>query len=119
MNKAYDRSHAQRLLPLLQSIGQEITERTHEVRILQGRIALHERRGGDLENLLDLKATLSSHRRELRYAQKELERLGCSLDQNHPLRILIPGADGQVEHGFAWEANDPTLRRVSTGTAIT
>ena len=119
MNKAYDRSNAQRLLPLLQSIGQEIAERTHEVRILQGRIALHERRGGDVDELLDLKASLASHRRELRYAHAELEKLGCSLDENHPLRILIPGADGQVEHGFAWEANDATLRRVSTGTAIT
>lgn len=118
MMKAYDRNHAQRLLPLLRSIGNELAERLHEVRILQGRIAVHERRGGDVHELLDLKATLATQRRELRLTAKELERLGCTLDESHPGRILIPGADGDVAHGFAWDASDPTLRRVSTGTAI-
>ena len=118
MKKAYDRQLAQQLLPLLESIGQEIAERLHEVRILQGRIAVQEYHGGEVTELLDLKATLANHKREVRLASKELERLGCTLDDDCPGRILIPGADGEVAHGFTWEASDPSLRRVSTGTVV-
>ncbi len=118
MKKAYDRELVQRLLPLLRSIGVEIAERMHEERVLQGRIAVYERRGEYCAELFNLRAALAVHRRELRLARKELETLGCVLDRNHPGRILIPGADGDVENGFTWAASDPTLRRAATGVAI-
>ena len=118
MKQSYDRNRAQRLVPLLRSISLELSDRLHEIRILQGRIAALERRGGSVDELLDMKATRATHRRELRYAQHELERLGCVQDESHPFRILIPGADGEVAHGFALDANDACLRRVSTGTAV-
>lgn len=118
MKKAYDRQLAQQLLPLLQSIGQEVTERLHEIRVLRGRISAHEQADGDIEQLLGLKATLANHKREVRLAGKELERLGCTLDEDCPGRILIPGADGEVAHGFTWEASNPSLRRNSTGAVI-
>lgn len=117
MSQAYDHQTAQRLLPLVTSIGIELSERLHEVRILQGSINLRERNGDIDDELLDLRAQLANHRREIRYAGKELERLGCAIDQNQPGRILIPGADGEVAHGYTWAASDPTLRRVQTGTA--
>ncbi len=118
MKKAYDRTHAQQLVPLLRSIGIELTERLHEIRVLQGRLAAQERLDAPAEAVADLNAALSNHYRELRLAQRELQRLGCTLDDNHPLRILIPGADGEVAHGFALDADNTTLRRVSTGTAL-
>jgi hypothetical protein len=118
MKKAFDRQLAQLLLPLLRSIGHELSERLHEARLLQGRIALAENRSDDLEELSNLHATLSTHRREVRMMAKELERLGCTLDDSCPGRILIPGADGDVAHGYALDVSDPTLRRVSTGTAV-
>lgn len=118
MKKAYDKTDVQRLLPLLRSIGLELTERLHEARILQGRVAAHERSGGEVSDLLELRGALAEHRREIRLAEKELERLGCTLDDAHPGRILIPGADGDVAQGYAWTADDPMLRRVSTGTAV-
>ena len=118
MKKAFDRQLAQQVLPLLRSIGLELSERLHEIRLLQGRIALTESHDDGLEELPHLLATLANHRREVRMAAKELERLGCTLDEDCPGRILIPGADGNMAHGFALDASDATLRRVSTGTAV-
>ncbi len=118
MKKAYDSQHAQKLLPLLQSIGQEVTERLHEIRILRGRITAHEQGDWGVEQLMGLKASLANHKREVRLAGKELERLGCVLDEDVPGRILIPGTDGEVAHGFIWEASDLALRRTSTGGVI-
>jgi uncharacterized coiled-coil protein SlyX len=118
MKNTYDSNRAQELVPLLRSISLEISERLHEIRVLQGRISATERQAGQDDQVLDLKAALATHRREVRLAQRELEHLGCVLDEDRPFRILIPGIDGDVSHGFAWDANDPHLRRVSTGTAV-
>jgi len=118
MKKAYDRIRAKQLVPLLQSVSRELAERLHEIRIIQGRLAVLERTGEGSAELLDLKASLSTHLREVRTIARELKRLGCVLDGNRPGRILIPGIDGDVAHGFAWDLTDPLLRRVSTGAAL-
>ena len=120
MKKAYDRTTARQLVPLLESITREVVDRLHEVRIFQGKLALLEQGksvgGTRSEEYLDLRAALSNHRREIRLAMRELERLGCVVDEHNPLLIFIPGSDGNIDHGFQWDPSDPTLRRATTGT---
>lgn len=120
MNKAYDTQHAQQLVPLLESIVREVADRLHEIRILESRIGRIEAEAGEQASseFFDLKASLATHRREIRLATRELERLGCVVDGRHPLRIIIPGSDGNLDHGFQWDPSDPMLRRVSTGTRV-
>jgi hypothetical protein len=115
MKKAYDTQHAKQLLPLLESIVREVADRLHEIRVIQGRLAAFE----DVEatpEFFDLKAALSNHRREIRLATAELERLGCVVDEKYPLRIIIPGTDGNPE--FQWDPGELILRRLATGTVV-
>lgn len=110
MNRhSYDPERAERLLPLLRSITAEIRERSEaidalerELQELGGTRRARERRG-------ELEASLSIERRELRVSRRELERLGCALDEDHPLRVLIPGVDGALDHGYAWSPLDEKL----------
>jgi hypothetical protein len=46
-------------------------------------------------------------------AIRELEKLGCALDADHPLRVLIPGSDGELENGYAWDPADERLQPAS------
>lgn len=108
MNRhSYDPERASALLPLLRSITAEIRERSESIDALELELqglghARRERvRRGEVE------ADLSIQRRELRVVRRELERLGCSLDEDHPLRVLIPGAD--ADHGYAWTPDDGKL----------
>ena len=125
MKKAYDRTTARQLVSLLKSITREVVERLHEVRIFQGRLALLAQETLDSGaavtssgEYIELRAALSNHRRQIRLAMKELERLGCVVDEHNPLLIFIPGSDGNIDHGFQWDPSDPTLRRSTTGTAV-
>jgi hypothetical protein len=105
----YDPERASALLPLLRSITAELRERSETIDALERELSTlgmsrrtRERRG-------DLEGALSVQRRELRVAHRELERLGCQLDADHPLRVLIPGVDGDLDHGFAWSPLDERL----------
>ena len=125
MKKAYDRTTARQLVPLLKSITREVVERLHEVRIFQGRLTLLAQEtldsGAEVTSsgeYIELRAALSNHRRQIRLAMKELDRLGCVVDEHNPLLIFIPGSDGNIDHGFQWDPSDPTLRRATTGTAV-
>jgi DNA-binding transcriptional ArsR family regulator len=89
MDKTYERKDAERMMPLVRSIGREIKERTRAIEALEQR---HRAASGELDALFD--AELSSQRRELRQVTNELERLGLSIDAKDPLRILIPGTGG-------------------------
>ena len=108
----YDQARAHRLVPLLRSITRELRERNAAIETLEATIDqlknTAERRG-KRANLGELKSELASNRREARLARQELERLGCSLDLDHPLRVLIPGSDGQLEHGYLWDPAEGTL----------
>ncbi len=117
MQRAYDQSQAQELVPLLESITREMAERAHEVCILMGRIAKIE--GEPLsEEFMNLKAMLAVHRRELRLAGKELDRLGCVLDEARPGKIRIPGRDGELAHGFTFDPRSCSLRRVALDVKV-
>ncbi|MCZ6597800.1 MAG: DUF2203 family protein [Planctomycetota bacterium] len=113
MNTLYDRRRATRLVPFLDSITREILERSAALERLEARIAeLESRSRGRAEenDLFDLVADAALHRRELRYAKKELDRLGCSIVGTEPLTIRIPGRQGASRRSFVWRSGDPVLR---------
>jgi hypothetical protein len=65
--------------PLLRSIAVELRERTRDVRELETRqLVLQAERGAHAKEWSDIEARLSIHRRELRTAMRELERLDGS-----------------------------------------
>ncbi|MCC7011294.1 MAG: DUF2203 family protein [Planctomycetes bacterium] len=98
--KSFARRDAERLLPLLRSIGREIRERGTAIDELERRLSdMSEDREGQRLEIMRLESVLSTQRRELRRVERELAELGCNLDADHPLRILIPGR-GET---FAWE----------------
>lgn len=106
MKRAYDRIRADRLVPLLRSIQQEIRERLERIRILSHRVSQLEASAPKSAELALLVADLAVQRRELRCAQKELRALGCALDPEHPTRVRIPGESGDLETGYAWDLGD-------------
>ena len=103
---SYDRRSAEHLLPLLRSIASEITERSDAIEALEERLLVlrGSQKGGKPSNeFLNLQSELSSQRREARLSRLELARLGCTLDEDRPLRVLIPGVDGNFDSGYAWD----------------
>jgi chromosome segregation ATPase len=90
MQRTFERDEAERLFPLLRSIGREVRTRTARVSLLEERVAaLAPTRHVHGEELGRLESELSTQRRELRRAEEELERLGCRLEGDET-RILIP-----------------------------
>jgi hypothetical protein len=111
MNNAYEPDRAEKLVPLLRSIGREIRERGAAIRLLEAELA-GERTGDDPA----VEARLATERRGLRLALRELARLGCVLDELHPFRILIPGKDGELLTGYQWEPGDERVRPAAANT---
>ena len=110
MNRhSYDPERANALLPLLRSITAEIRERTETIDILESALGSLGKTRRTRELRGDAEAKLSIERRELHVARRELEHLGCALDEDHPMRVLIPGANGALDHGFAWSPLDEKL----------
>lgn len=117
MNKrVYAEPQAEKLLPLLVSIGREVKNRIRAITELEEKLAHYspanpprDEAGGELI------AQLAIHKRELRLSLEELERLGCDLDADHPLRILIPGLNGPM----AFEGSlEKTQFRFRPGTLL-
>ena len=114
-HKTIARQDAERMMPLLRSIGREIRERTRTVAFLEARLAaLAPTAHVHADEIQGLEAQLSAHRRELRRVEKELSRLGCNRDAENPLRILI-GLDGS----WAYEGglDDTSFRRTPQDTS--
>jgi predicted RNase H-like nuclease (RuvC/YqgF family) len=100
-----NRHDAERIVPLLRSIGAEIRERSRAVDALEDRLAnFSATRDERREEIRRLESELSLHRREMRRIERELAELGCNLDADHPLRILIPSKGGT----YAYERLDKT-----------
>ena|SRR5690349_5822133 len=94
-NRIYALKDAERIVPLLRSIGREIQTRRRAADQIEGCLEgtsprSHEERVA----ASNLEAQLATHLRELRSAEKELERLGCRFDDQNPDRILIPSPNG-------------------------
>ena len=108
--KVYDQRHALRLLPLLGAIGLELQERTDALSKLEEEIELLESLPAPGEELHKLVAEAAQHRRGIRLARRELERLGCSVVGTAPLTFRIPGRVGEAKHSFVWQTGDPVLK---------
>ena len=95
--RVYAEPQAEKLLPLLVSIGREVKNRIRAINELEQVLSKFDltKRPRD-PAAAETVAQLAMHKRELRTSLKELERLGCSLDDDHPLRILIPGLNGPM-----------------------
>lgn len=106
MKHAYDKDNASKLVPLLESIFVEVAERRRAIRQLERELQAAKREGSAPGTISELTAKLAVHRRELRIAAKEFERLGCVVDEHNPNRVIIPGASGALERGFHWQAGE-------------
>ncbi len=113
MSKSYDRDTAALLVPLLMGICSEIAERTASAHRLKRSIRTLESAAdgqpGAVEDLLNLRAELANHRREIRLAKAEVTSLGCAFDESRPQRVLIPGENGSLASGYAWDLGTDSL----------
>lgn len=108
MNRnTYDAVHAEALIPLLRSITNEIQEREQAIDRGTARLCAADLSAAERS---EMEAELSVHKRELRMALRELDRLGCALDLDHPLRVLIPAGRSGAGDRFAWSPEDETIR---------
>ncbi|MCE9595527.1 MAG: hypothetical protein K8S98_15170 [Planctomycetes bacterium] len=102
---------AERLLPLLRAIRRELRDRTYEATRLEDlRDALRPTQQAHAADLNLLESDLSTQLRELRRTEKELTDLGCRLDQDRPLRIVVPSDQGDL--AVDGDLAKTTLRRL-------
>ena len=82
----YDRTSAARLIPLLCSIAREVAERTASLERLEAALefASNDRQARFLVG------EAATQRRELRHAEAEVARLGCSILGTQPVTFRIP-----------------------------
>ena len=100
--------HAQALLPLLRSITRELEERGSALSNLELRIERAEAdEPVDREVLFRLTAEAAIHRREMRVAESELKRLGCSVVGTTPLTIRIPTSTRRGRGSLVWQPSHP------------
>jgi hypothetical protein len=78
---------------------------------------LHERDAAARE-ILDVQAELATHKREMRLSLKELEDLGCVVGEGHPLAVIIPGHDGNLDHGYRWDCGEINVVRVESDPVV-
>ena len=110
-HKRYDRRGARELLPLLGAIGREIQERTETLERLERCLEQFDSRPNtDPGEIRELVTQAAAHRRGIRRARKELDRLGCSVVGTEPLTIRIPGRVGEARRSFVWQTGDPVLK---------
>lgn len=114
MIHSYDRDHAARLVPLLESIFAEVADRRQSIRRLERELQRAKRDGEPRATISDITARLANHRRELRMTSKEFEHLGCVVDEHNPNRVIIPGASGNYDQGFHWQAGTSEVLENST-----
>lgn len=113
MKHSYDKDHASKLVPLLEMIFAEVADRRRAIRSLERELKTEREKetvGPASPRVSDLTASLANHKRELRLASKEFERLGCVVDDHNPNRVIIPGAKGALERGFHWEAGATEIK---------
>ena len=82
----YEQELAQRLLPLVRSIGNEIAERQAALGAIARRLL--DLDGEDRVPLLVAEA--ATHKRAVRHARAELKTLGCTIVGDTPLTLRIP-----------------------------
>jgi hypothetical protein len=115
MNRSYDYTSAESLIPLLRVLNQEISERQEALRKATTRVCglrrdhsrISSRTRRDEEALLQ--AEIANHKREIRQTELELARLGCLVDAEDPSTFHIPGTSGDLEDGYVWHVGDTCI----------
>ncbi len=110
MKHSYDHDNAAKLVPLLESIFNEVADRRRAIRELERTLKAMKLEGCSSTATGTVVAQLATQRRELRLTSKEFERLGCAVDEHNPNRVFIPGANGGLEGGFHWQAGESTVQ---------
>jgi len=88
---------AKDMLPYIRSIGREARERSSEVQRLEAELERLRSGPGELvREIRSVEEELFHHRREMERVGKELTRIGCILDVDHPGRIVFSMADNEV-----------------------
>jgi hypothetical protein len=86
------------MLPLLRAIGRELQARTRAIEELERRAeVLSESQDSHPAELRLIEADLALQRRELRSTEKELGRLGFSIDADNPHRIVGRGNSANLD----------------------
>ena len=111
MKKTYDQNHAEKLVPLLEVVVNEILERTRTVEALRRESDPHASQPSAAE--LERRAEIASQRREIRLSIRELERLGCVVDEQDLSRVYIPGPGGKIDRGFSWQSGEKEVKSVA------
>ena len=95
---------ALRMAPLLRGIAREMDERLEHLDRLESEL---EALTPDLDrdSMRQIDAQISTHRRELRRAEKELERLGWTLDALAPLELSLRSLEGSG-NDVVWKPED-------------
>lgn len=117
MKHAYERDQAERLRPLLRSIARELDERSMAIRTEGRRLRRLEAHGRDGVAIANSVAALASHKRELRHALEELEAIGCAAEPGLHSTVLVPGPDGELEHGYRLDARGALVPAAVLGAA--
>ena len=86
MNTPYDRTSAARLIPLLCAIAREVAERTASLERLEAAL---EFASSDRQTRF-LVGAAATQSRELRQAEAQVARLGCSILGTQPVTYRIP-----------------------------
>ena len=106
--RSYEEKEILALLPLLRSITRELEERSAErERIEEAIEILSALPDSNEDEIRLLVGEVATHRREIRRAGEELERLGCSVVGTEPLTLRIPGKVGEARRSFVWQAGKP------------
>lgn len=100
-------NRAHELLPLLNSIGAEISERAARVEHLLRMIDALSASRVHAEEAGWLRAELADEKRELRHAEEELERLGCTVEDLAPVTFRIQTEESDE---LTWRMGDEALR---------
>jgi len=85
------------MAPLIRSIAREAADRHREIRRLEAELAkLLSAPGEPVHDLRRVESELFGHRRAVERIQKELGHIGCSLDAEHPDRVVCSLDDREV-----------------------
>ena len=99
----YEKDDANRLLPLLESIGRELEERTAKLAVLELELVAQGNAPDGDPVVSDLVAQIAAHRKGLRQCRSELEKLGCSVLGTEPLTFRIPVQDDSGRKSLVWQ----------------
>ncbi|MFN0009334.1 MAG: hypothetical protein ACKVXR_15630 [Planctomycetota bacterium] len=88
---------AKGMAPLIRSIAREARERSGEIQRLQAELEkLLQGSGEPVHEIRRVESELFRQRRGIEQVQVELARIGCSLDLEHPERIVCSMDDNAV-----------------------